>query len=379
MNINQIKTHLTDNIIPFWKNLKDAEFGGFYGEMDYELRLNRKADKGGILNSRILWFFSNSYLTLGDGSCLEYARHAYDFLKKAFTDAEYGGVYWSAAYDGKPQDTTKYTYNQAFAIYALASYYDASGDSEALGLAYELLRVVETVCRDKAGYSEAFDRKFKPVSNEQLSENGVIAHRTMNTLLHVYEAYTELYRVDSSPDIARKLEWLLDLFTEKIYNPRERRLDVFFDPDYRPIIDLTSYGHDIEASWLLDRGTEVLGVPRLEFTATLAERIHAIALDTDGSVFNECEAGQADTRKVWWVQAEAILGFLNAGYTEAAERIWDYIKARFIDPRQGSEWLNELHRDGSPIESMPIVNLWKCPYHNGRMCFEVIKNNSAPV
>jgi len=366
---NEIKKHLTDVIIPFWKNLRDDEYGGFYGEMDYNLKLDKKADKGGILNSRILWFFSNA----GE---LSYAKHACEFLKKAFTDAEHGGIYWSVDYTGKPKDTTKYTYNQAFAVYALASYYDASGDSEALALAYELVDVIETKCRDEAGYLEAFDREFKPIENEQLSENNIIAQRTMNTLLHVYEAYSELYHVDKSSEIAEKLKWMLEIFEQKIYNPEKKRLEVFFDLEYNSLIDLCSYGHDIEASWLIDRGTEILGVAKLGFTKELAAQIHAVALDTDGSVFNECEAGKVDTRKVWWVQAEAVLGFLNAGYTETAERIWEYIKVNMIDSRPGSEWLNELNQDNTPIKEKAIVDLWKCPYHNGRMCLEIIKRGN---
>ncbi|MCL2698350.1 MAG: AGE family epimerase/isomerase [Oscillospiraceae bacterium] len=372
MNINEIKQHLTHCIIPFWKALRDDEHGGFYGQMDFGLNVSKTADKSCILNSRILWFFSNCYLTLGDESCLEYAAYAYKFLKLEFTDRYYDdGIHWSADHTGSPKDTTKYTYNHAFAVYSLASYYNAGGDSEALDLAYELVNVIETKCRDEAGYLEAFDREFKPIENEQLSENGVVADRTMNTLLHVFEAYTELYRVDKNPETAQKLKWILGVFEEKIYNPEKRRLDVFFNLDYKPLIDLTSYGHDIEASWLIDRGTDVLNIPRVTFTKVLAEQVHAIALDSDGSVFNECEAGKVDTKKVWWVQAEAVLGFLNAGYTEAAGKIWEYIKARMIDKRSGSEWFNELQKDGTPIP-MDIVNGWKCPYHNGRMCLEVI-------
>jgi mannobiose 2-epimerase len=371
---NEIKNHLTNDIIPFWKKLRDYKHGGFYGQMSYGLKVNKKADKGCILNSRILWFFSNCYLTLGDESCLEYAAHAYEFLKKAFCDKEHDGVFWSADYTGKPKDTTKYTYNIAFAVYAIASYYDACKSLEALHLAYKLSLSIEIFCL-KTDYLEAFDREWKVIENEQLSENGVIADRTMNTLLHIFEAYTELYRVSKNPYIAKYSKRILDVFEKKIYNPEKKRLDVFFDLDYNPIIDLCSYGHDIEASWLIDRGTDVLRIPRLEFTKTLAEQIHKIALDTDGSVFNEEEAEKVDTRKVWWVQAEAVLGFLNAGYTEAAEKIWEYIKASMIDPRKGSEWFNELNADNTPIE-MDIVNQWKCPYHNGRMCLEVIARDN---
>ncbi len=383
MRTDQIRRHLTDDIIPFWKGLLDDTYCGFYGEMDYVLNLNKKSDKGCILNSRILWFFSNAYMTLKDESCLDYAKHSYEFLKNAFYDKENGGVYWSVTYDGKPSDDSKHTYNQSFAIYALASYYEVSKDSQALKLANELVDKIESVCKDDIGYLEAFDRSFKQVNNDKLSENGVMASRTMNTLLHVFEAYTELYRVDKNPDIAAKMEWILDLYADKIYNPEKRRLEVFFDNTWNSLIDLNSYGHDIESSWLIDRGVEVLGNPKYERKITpinkaLTEHIYEVAMD-ESSLYNECEDGIVDTKKVWWVQAEAVLGFLNAYlkdntklyYLETAGRIWDYINAYMIDRRTG-EWFFELYKDGSPIKSKEIVGPWKCPYHNGRMCFEVI-------
>lgn len=389
MRIDEIKQELTNHIIPFWKGFKDEEHGGYYGEMDYSLKLYKHADKGGILNSRILWFFSNAYLTLKEKECLDYATHSYEFLKNAFYDKEYGGIYWSVTYDGKAKDDTKHTYNQAFAIYALASYYDASKNREALQMAYDLVDIVENKCRDDLGYLEAFDRSFQPASNEKLSENGVMASRTMNTLMHVYEAYTELYRVDKNPEIAKSMFWMLDFFADKVYNPAKRRLEVFFDRQMNSLIDLNSYGHDIEASWLIDRGVEILGdsnyMERITpITRELAAHIHEVAMD-EASLYNECEAGKVDTKKVWWVQAEAILGFINGyqkdssrtEYLITAGKIWDYIKNYMIDHREGSEWFNELKKDGQPIKSKEIVGPWKCPYHNGRMCFEVMNRNVA--
>ncbi len=384
MRVEEIKKHLVNDIIPFWKNLKDGEFGGFYGEMDYDLTLFRQADKGCILNSRILWFFSNAYMTIREDECLAYAKHSYEFLKNAFIDQENGGVYWTVTYEGVARDNSKHTYNQAFAIYALASYYGASGDREALQLAYALVDKVENCCKDDIGYLEAFDRAFQPVDNEKLSENGVMASRTMNTLLHVFEAYTELYRVDKNPKIAELMRWMLDIFAEKVYNPKQRRLEVFFDFHMNSLIDLNSYGHDIEASWLIDRGVEVLGDPKYyekitPITMDLASHVHSAAMD-ENSLYNECEDGRVDTKKVWWVQAEAILGFLNGyqmdpsktEYLETVGKVWDFTRDFIIDHRKGSEWFNELYKDGTPIKTKEIVGPWKCPYHNGRMCFEVI-------
>jgi len=381
----EIKNELTEGIIPFWKGLRDDENGGYYGYMDHDLIVDLEAEKGCILNSRITWFFANAYTLLKDESLLEEAKHAYAFLKDKCIDREYGGIYWSLSYDGVPLDTTKHTYNQAFCIYALSSYYEASGDKEALDLAFLLYDIIETKCRDEVGYLEAFTRDFKPESNEKLSENGVMADKTMNTLLHVFEAYTELYRVSKEEKVKERLEWILDVFADKIYNPELHRQEVFFDANYNSIIDLHSYGHDIETAWLIDRGIEVIGEPAYEkklspITKDLTAQIYKIAFNGH-SLANECDKGVVNTLRIWWVQAEALVGFLNGyekdgtkeEYKEAVFAEWDFIKTYQKDSRTGSEWFREVREDGSPLEESPIVEPWKCPYHNGRMCMEVIK------
>ncbi|QHQ63633.1 N-acylglucosamine 2-epimerase [Anaerocolumna sedimenticola] len=385
--IKEVKDNLVSNIIPFWENLRDNQYGGYYGFYDFDLKLHKEATKGVILNSRILWFFTNAYTTLGSEECLNHAKHAYEFLKNSCLDREYGGVYWSMTYDGKPEDTTKHTYNQAFAIYALSSYYGAAKDPESLKLAYDLFELIETKCKDSIGYLEAFDRTFEPVDNEKLSENGLMASKTMNTLLHVFEAYTELYRVDKQDKVGNCLRWMMDQFADVLYNPERKILEVFFDENMKTLSDLNSYGHDIEASWLIDRGCEVLGDEA--YTAkmrkvTNALREHILEEGFDGtSLNNECFKGEVDTTKIWWVEAEAVLGFINGyqidnsknEYIDAAAKIWDFIKNYMIDKRSGSEWFYDLNKNGEPESRKEIVGPWKCPYHNGRMCFEVIKRN----
>ncbi len=388
MMVEEVKEHLSGCIIPFWKKLRDDEFGGYYGWMDHELNVDKKAVKGCILNSRITWFFSNAYMLLKDESLLEEAEHGYEFMKKYCVDKERGGVYWSVRYDGTPEDTTKHTYNQAFSIYALSSYYDASGDSNALDTAMELFHIIEDRCMDEIGYKEAFDRDFAEIENDKLSENGVIAEKTMNTLLHVFEAYTELYRVSKDEAVKKRLEWILDVFADKVYNPKLHRQEVFFDREMNSIIDLHSYGHDIETAWLIDRGTEVLGEKRYQdklrpIILDLTQQIYKVAFDGH-SLANECEKGVVNTDRIWWVQAETVVGFLNGyklepekkEYLEAAESEWQFIKDHVIDKRSGSEWFREVTPDGKPMSGSPIVEPWKCPYHNGRMCIEVIRRAS---
>lgn len=381
----EIQNHLVKDIIPFWKNLRDDENGGYYGWVGYDLKVDKKAVKGCILNSRILWFFSNAYTMLRDESLLQEADHAFAFLKERCADRENGGIFWSIRYDGTPEDTTKHTYNQAFAIYALSSYYEASGKQEALDMAKELFYIIETKCTDEIGYKEAFDKAFHEIENDKLSENGVIAAKTMNTLLHVFEAYTELYRVAKLPEVGEKLHWIMETFAHKVYNPELHRQEVFFDENMKSIIDLHSYGHDIETAWLIDRGVEVLGDPAMEallspITRDLTAQIYKVAFDGH-SLANECERGVVNTHRIWWVQAETVIGFLNGyqkdpsrkEYLQAAESEWQFIKDHVIDKRAGSEWYWEVDEDGRPYPDRPIVEPWKCPYHNGRMCMEVMK------
>ena len=383
MFVTEIKEHLVNDLIPFWQGLKDEENGGFYGYLSYDLKLDKRAVKGCILNSRILWFFSNAYMLLGDSSLLESATHAYQFLKDYCVDNEFGGVFWSLTYDGTPEDTTKHTYNQAFSIYALASYYDASKNPEALEIAWKLYDLVESKCKDKYGYLEAFTRSFEPEENDKLSENGVIAEKTMNTLLHVFEAYTELYRVTKAEKVAKQIRFMMDIIKDKVFNKEIGRQEVFFDKTWNSLIDLYSYGHDIETAWLVDRGLEVLDDEAYTnmlspITKIITENIYNRAY-IDHSLVNESENGVVDTTRVWWVQAEAVVGFLNGyqkqgdkKFLDASEDIWNYIKKYFIDKRNGSEWFWSVQEDHTPNEK-PIVEPWKCPYHNGRMCFEVLR------
>ncbi|MBP5282677.1 MAG: AGE family epimerase/isomerase [Lachnospiraceae bacterium] len=380
----EMKGQLIGKLLPFWEALRDTEKGGFYGYMDSDLTIQKDAEKGCILNNRILWFFSNASMALQDESLKEYADHAYAFLRDHCYDHERGGVYWSMDCDGNVVDSTKHTYNQAFAVYALSSYYRAFGCEEALGLAKALVDTIETKCFDEYGYKEAQDADFQPVSNEKLSENGVMADRTMNTLLHVLEAYTEYYLVTKEERVGNKLRWMLDLLCDKIYNPKLHRQEVFFDNDMNTLIDLHSYGHDIETAWLCDRTLKVLG------DEAYAKKVTPVLRDLENEIYqtaykehslaNECERGKVDERRIWWVQAEAVVGFYNAfektgekRYLEAAEDIWGFIKVHVVDHREGGEWFYNTDATGKPEMERPIVEPWKCPYHNGRMCMEIMR------
>lgn len=391
MNSKDFHTHLYNDLLPFWMKMRDDTNGGFYGFADSNGTPDPQSSKGVILQSRILWFFSSAYLLHNRSDILDYADHAYRFLSKCCYDDTCGGMYWSVEADGTPCEDMKHTYCQAFAIYALSAYYRASGSQAALELARSLYRTIEHQCRDNDGYLEAFARDFSLTGNDKLSENGVMADRTMNTLLHVLECYTELLKAEPSPEVAGSINKILNTFKRRIYNPDLKRCEVFFDINYNSIIDLESYGHDIEASWLIHRACEVLGDD--EVTSAMMPVITGLAQgalehamdDKTNAMNNECENGKVDHKKVWWVQAEAVTGFYNAytltgdpEYLKASEQIWDYIRNTVIDSKHG-EWIENIYDGEDAEEKQPLVHTWKCPYHNGRMCIEMMLRQQGAV
>lgn len=383
-----IKKELTEHIIPFWNKLRDDVNGGFTGFMDSDLSVDKNAEKGVILHSRILWFYSNAYLELKDEALLDNARHCYEFMTKYCVDKEYGGVYWSVNADGSVKDDVKHTYCQAFFIYALASYYRASGDKSALELAYSVMELVEKNSTDEVAYLEKLSRDWKTeLANDELSENGLMADKTMNTTLHLMEAYTELYLADHNPRVLERLKFQLDITYNKIFDPEGNKLLVFFDKNLDVIGDIHSYGHDIEATWLIDRACEVIGDKDITekfagMNSRIVRNIADIAFDKEsGSLLNESENGVVNTWRIWWVQAETVVGFLNAyqkgyggeEYLVIAQRVWNYIQDKIIDRREGGEWFSQVDENGNYAKFKPTVDPWKCPYHNGRMCLEAMR------
>ncbi len=393
MHLQDVAQHLTETILPFWQGLADWERGGFYGYVDHDLTVQKNAHKGCILNSRVLWTFATAARVTGRGEYLTYARHALDFMAK-FEDAERGGVYWSVTPDGQPLDKTKHTYCQAFAIYGLAAYIRAVGEDDArrqaaIDRAFCLFETIEQDCVIGGSYGEAFAPDFSPAGNEKLSDNpklmarGETAQRTMNTLLHVLEAYAELYRALPDERVRRAGAMCLERFLHVMYNAQACRLEVFYDKDYRSLLDMQSYGHDIEASWLMWDAAEALlpegeRAPYRAMCLALAESTCERAL-TDHGMENEVVEGVVEHTRVWWVQAETILGLMNAfeltgdpAWRARADQQWAYVQRTMVDPRPGSEWYWSVTEDGKPTPK-PIVEEWKCPYHNGRLCLRLME------
>ena len=388
-----MKTEMQDvlqkNILRFWLDkMVDQEHGGFYGRIDGHEHLHADAEKGAILNARILWAFSAAYRVLGDKTYLEAASRAKHYIIDYFIDPEYGGVYWSLDCNGKPLDTKKQFYAIGFAIYGMSEYARATGDAEALKVAIDLYRCIEEHALDHEynGYIEAMTRDWQPIADMRLSELDANYPRSQNTHLHIIEPYTNLYRVWKSDELKASLHNLIDIFTDRILNPETHHLDLFFDMDWkRGAGALESYGHDIECSWLIHEAALVLGdaevlkkvEPIVEMVAKASEK----GLNADGSMVHEAnlDTGYVDSDLHWWVQAEAVVGFFNIyqyfgdeSALQKAQHCWTYIKENLIDNENG-EWHWSRRKDGTLNLDDDKAGFWKCPYHNSRMCLEIIE------
>ena len=383
-----MRSELENNILPFWMNkMEDNEEGGFYGQITGEDELKPEASKGAILNARILWTFSSAYRLLKKPEYLETATRAKRYLIDRFYDPQYGGIYWELDYKGNPLDTKKQIYAIGFAIYGLSEYARATGDEEALAYAQQLFDVIEQHSFDSEqnGYVEALTRDWQPIEDMRLSDKDENEKKTMNTHLHILEPYTNLYRVWKDEQLERQLRNLIEVFITRILDPQTGHLNLFFEEDWTNKYRIYSYGHDIEASWLIHEAALVLGDPEvLKRIEPIIIRIAQAAdegLNPDGSMIYEnfLDKQKIDRELHWWVQAENVVGHINLyqhfGNTEAldtAVRCWEFIKTKLIDHKQG-EWHWSLLPDGTVNRRDDKAGFWKCPYHNGRMCMEVIE------
>jgi len=387
LNKQEATREVKENILPFWQNMADEENGGFYGETDFYGKPNKTADKGCILNSRILWTFSAAYRVFNDDAYKACAQRARDFLSSAFLDTVNGGLYWLVDHTGKALDTRKQFYNIAFGIYALSEHYLATGDRSSLELATALFDATEQYGLDPSagGYIEACGREWRGIDDFRLSGKDLNCPKSMNTNLHVLEAYTNLVRVGGSERVIKALETLLRITLDKIIN-RDWHFNLFFDMNWNSLVKDISYGHDIEGSWLLYEAALATGDEKLilkvkQTALAIAEVIYNVAIDQkNGGLISGCDMeGHIHSKKEWWPQAEAVVGFYNAyelsgerKFYDAAERTWDYIQKYFVD-REHGEWYNELNLDNTPDFGLPKAGFWKCPYHNARACFEVAR------
>ena len=411
---------LENNILPFWlEKMQDNENGGFYGRIDGSGVLHPDAEKGAILNARILWTFSAAYRVLEKEELLKAATRAKDYLVDHFIDPEYGGVYWSVDYKGEPLDTKKQFYAIAFAIYGLSEYARATGNREALEYALDLYDCIEEHAFDdeQNGYIEACTREWGKIGDMRLSELDANYPKSQNTHLHIMEAYANLLRClkemraqeqcdyvpaigsvlpvgisvppETMVSVEGALRNIIGIFIDKILNPETNHLDLFFDMDWtRGAGHLESYGHDIECSWLLHEAALVLGdenlLEKVENVVQKVAKASEKGLREDGSMIHEAnlDTGHVDDDLHWWVQAENVVGWFNVwqhfGDEEAfkkSEKCWHYIKENLVDFDNG-EWYWSRHPDGSLNTVDDKAGFWKCPYHNSRMCLEIIERTA---
>jgi mannobiose 2-epimerase len=383
-----VKDEMENNLIPFWlERSVDSEYGGFIGQMSNDGTINPKATKGLILNTRLLWTFSALYRFNKDNRCRDMAGRAYDYLETHFWDSRHGGSFWQVDFQGRPLDNKKKIYGQAFYIYALAEHYLAFKNEPALQRARQLFELIETNSWDKTygGYIEVCNRDWSVAEDLRLSEKDMDEKKSMNNHLHLLEAYTNLYRIWPNTQLRERLTELIDVFDQQIVDPASDHMNHFFDETWQPKSANYTFGHDIEASWLLCEAAEVLDdlniVSRAKcLVLRLARVVLAEALDEDGGLCYEGQLGKVtDPNREWWPQAESVVGFLNAyelssdqSFLEAAQKAWLFVENYFIDKKNG-EWFWRIDRNGRPDPAEPKVSQWKGPYHNIRMCLETIR------
>jgi mannobiose 2-epimerase len=404
------RRELLEDILPFWRrHAVDERRGGFIGQMSNDLRIQDDAPKGLILNARILWTFCAAYAYTQDDRDRALAQRAYEYLTHHFLDKEQGGYFWELDPNGAVLDDKKKVYGEAFCIYALAEYHRVFKEPQALKQAVDVFDLIEAHARDDryGGYFEAMSRDWKPCEDMRLSDKDMNEKKSMNNHLHILEGYTNLLRVltwrgrpglasrgrpalvsekegQGQDALATSLRELIDLFRRHILNARQTHLQHFFDEAWTPKSDSYTFGHDIEGSWLLCEAAEVLGDDRLlaevqTVGAKMARAVLAEGLDKDGGLFYEGRDGRIiNPNKEWWPQAEAVVGFYNAwqltgdnAFREAAVRCWQFIQDHVVDRKHG-EWFWCIRPDGTPDPAQPKVSPWKCPYHNGRGCLEII-------
>ena len=389
---SEVKDELVNNILPFWMTkMIDSRNGGFYGRIDGSGKVYNKADKGCVLNARILWTFSAAFRILKDPNYLKTAERSKDYLLNHFFDKKNGGVFWLLDHNGNIKDGKKQIYAQAFAIYGLSEYYRVTNDGGCLDRAIDLFRLIEKYSYDNklGGYFEAFSMEWGGLDDLRLSEKDANEKKTMNTHLHVLEAYTNLYRIWKDDFLKRQLLNLINVFTDKIINNQTFNLNMFFDEEWNDKTDLVSYGHNIESSWLIYEAATVLG------DETLKRKVENVCIGiaeaskdgimSDGSMIYEkfFGSGQIDSDRHWWVQAETVVGFLNSyllsgkeEYLNLSLAAWRFIFDYLID-RQNGEWYWSVDKNLLPNLKDDKAGFWKCPYHDSRMCLEIIERKSV--
>lgn len=386
-----LETHLLKKIVPFWNAQVDPLYGGFYGYVDADLLTHKEADKGAVKIARILYSYAALYNHYQQDVYLDYAKRAYDYIQNHLLDKTYGGVYWKTTYDGRPLRTEKHVYAQSFTLYALCEYYQATGDQAVKREALELFELLEKhACDSKTGmYWEQFNEAWQPVANCLLATDVVEPVYTTNVVIHLIEALTALYRVAKETQVKIRLNALLDWFCRHIYDAETGTCQMFFDAHWNGLVDGVSYGHDIETSWLIDDALDALGIdehPGRQAARSMVETCYVKAF-SEGWLLSERNGAVLDTAMIWWVQAEAMVGFLNhyqrtgdLRYLKAMEETVITTFNHIVDAREGGEWFWAVCRQShEPLPELGISENWKANYHNIRALLKLIGAKEVPA
>ena len=398
----RLRNEIELNVLPWWqREMFAADDGRVLGGRSNDGTLLNELPRSAVLGTRLLWTFASAQVRLGpDAARAQAAQRAWDWLRGPLTDAEHGGVFWSVDAQGKPLADHKQTYAQAFAIYALTACHawqctEKHGPTPTmtapLQQAIELFKLLETHASDAVdgGFFEGCTRSWQLLPGAKLSAQEPPAPKSMNTMLHVLEAYTELLRVYPKVRVAARLRELVELFLTRLWLPQQRCFGLFFTSDWQNLTPQVSWGHDIEAAWLLTRACDVLNDLALSQRAKaraveVADAVLARGMSADGRIHGagRFDGTVTDTRSHWWCQAEAMVGFWDAyqlsgdaRHADAAQRAWGHIERHHID-RVGGDWFKVLDEQGAPLNDTPKAGPWECPYHHGRACLEMMERLS---
>lgn len=381
-----------ENILSYWVNYSvDVQYGGFAGKIDNDNNVDTEAPKGSVLNSRILWSFSSAYNLTNKVQYLQMGERAFKYICNYFIDKKHGGVYWTVDYKGNPLDTKKQFYAFSFAVYGLSEYYRASKDEEAKKLSVELYNAIVEHSYDKVhgGYIEALTRDWKPIDDLRLSAKDANEKKSMNTHLHVLEGFANLYRIWPDETLKQRIAELINIFLDRIIDAKTNHLILFFADEWTPRSSVLSYGHDIEAAWLVQEAAEVIHDEALiekvkERSIKIADAA-AKGLDSDGGLWYEYDGKEKHLikEKHWWPQSEAMVGFFNVwqitqdeSYLKKSLNSWQFVKNYVLNKEKG-EWYWGITDTYSVMQGRDKVGIWKCPYHNSRACMEIIKRITA--
>ncbi len=373
-------------ILNYWMEYTpDQEQGGFIGRVDERDRPDPESPKGLVMDTRLLLGFSAAYRANRNASYQMAARRACEYLLNHFLDYEHGGAFWSLNASGHPLNDRKQIYGQAFFLYGLTEFYRAGGELAILQAAIALFRVIEEHSFDagRKGYYEAFARDWQPLQDLRLSEKDDNGQKTMNTHLHVLEAYSNLYKCWPDSLLRQQIIGLLEVFDRYMVDHRSGHLLLFFDEDWQSRSTLISYGPDIEAAWLLQEAAGTIGdedwIVRTRALGLQIATAAAEGLDDDGGLWYERDDNGLVREKHWWPQAESMVGFLQTWQITGDEiwyrrslDSWNFVRKYLLAP-MGKEWYWGVRADHSTMPGQDKAGFWKCPYHNSRACLEILR------